>query len=259
MATTELRAIVERQLARIDESARTSLWKLRDQPHLQVATSAGGYWVRSTNPEVNLHELLRRTIPQATLFEMVDGGVDESPLLREVSKRLPSEVLPTLTWRAINEFTSLELPVVGYPGGSANSIAIELVPSSEFGPAAAVLCSLGDWCDFVTSQLQVRFQHCKFAVREDGMAFVVGSPVPSLRGIRYRVRNGIAIPAGWRWSPDVSAEVLRLRYGVTMDDLLLLSRNRSAEVINESDFCAATRASVRETLASLQSEEPTSE
>jgi hypothetical protein len=60
-------------------------------------------------------------------------------------------------------------------------------------------------------------------------------------------RQGIAIPAGWMWTPPVQAFVIHRAMGIPPDDFVLWQADGTLEIILASAFAHGTRSGVRAT------------
>ena len=74
---------------------------------------------------------------------------------------------------------------------------------------------------------------------------VRGEPLPPLPGQRWVDREGIAVPAGWRWSPPVEAAIVRAVFGLEPGDFALWQTDGTWQRIRAADFTPASRAAVR--------------
>ena len=81
---------------------------------------------------------------------------------------------------------------------------------------------------------------------------VRGTPLPPLPGERWVECEGIATPAGWRWSPAVEAAIVRAVFGLQPGDLALWQTDGTWQRVRAAEFTAASRAAVRATAEGLQ-------
>ena len=96
-----------------------------------------------------------------------------------------------------------------------------LVRSSRPEKASVLLTSIDRWEAYAVQAPQVRLDRWQFAVAEDGRVLVRGGPLPPLPGGRWVDRKGIAVPAGWQWSPPVEASTVRTVFSLEPGDLAL--------------------------------------
>ena len=86
----------------------------------------------------------------------------------------------------------------------------------------------------------------------DGRVAVCGQPLPPLPGQRWVEREGIAVPAGWHWSPPVEATVVRAVFGLQAGDFALWQTDGTWQRIRAADFLPAGRAAVRASAEGLR-------
>jgi hypothetical protein len=113
--------------------------------------------------------------------------------------------------------------------------------------ASVLLTSIDGWTAYAIQAPQVRLNRWQFAAAQDGRAIVRGDPLPPLPGERWVEREGIAVPAGWRWSPPVEAAIVRAVFGLEPGDLALWQTDGTWRRIRAADFAPASRAAVRAT------------
>ena len=167
--------------------------------------------------------------------------------LQPVASRLPNNRLPGGPWVSLPEWLALELPPAGLAGRSEQRTPMVLVRSSRPEKASVLLTSIDRWEAYAVQAPQVRLDRWQFAVAEDGRVLVRGGPLPPLPGGRWVDRKGIAVPAGWQWSPPVEASIVRTVFGLEPGDLALWQPDGTWQRIRAADFTPASRAAVRAT------------
>ena len=68
--------------------------------------------------------------------------------------------------------------------------------------------------------------------------------LPPLPGQRWVEQEGIAVPAGWTWTPAVEAALVRQVFGLAAGDVALWHADGAWERIAGDEFVRATRAAV---------------
>ncbi len=159
----------------------------------------------------------------------------------------PKNRLPGGPWVSLPKWLALELPPAGLAGRSEQRTPMVLVRSSRPETASVLLTSIDRWEAYAIQAPQVRLDRWQFAVAEDGRVVVRGEPLPPLPGERWVDREGIAVPAGWRWSPPVEAAIVRAVFGLEPGDLALWQTDGTWQRIRAADFMPASRAAVRAT------------
>ncbi|MCA8986621.1 MAG: hypothetical protein KDA78_03215 [Planctomycetaceae bacterium] len=249
MATTHNDIRIGSWLASLRPADLPAVWKLRDRTGLKMATAEGLYWLC---PDTDSHTL-QNSLPQAEWW-LVEQNHEGLPVLRSRRQLLPSRKLPELTWQSLQDLVPISLPAASYPGRCPAPVQIQLVRSSEYRPSSALMCSLDSWLVFVESNLKINFSHCQYAASSDGNVLVIGTPLPALLCQRFVLESGLAIQAGWRWSPQVTSKVIRERLDLESGQFAILFPDRPAEVIEPDQFVPATRQSVRRTLRQVTDE-----
>jgi hypothetical protein len=123
--------------------------------------------------------------------------------------------------------------------------AITLVPSARAAAASVLLTTLDRWEPYATEAPQVRLDRWQFAVADDGRVIVRGEPLPPLPGQRWVEREGIAVPAGWQWSPPVDAAIVRAVFRLEPGDFALWHTDGTWQRIRARDFVPASRSAAR--------------
>ena len=113
--------------------------------------------------------------------------------------------------------------------------------------ASLLLVRFDLWAAYAVEAPQIRLDRWRFAVAADGRAAVNGRPLPPLPGRRWVEREGIAVPAGWTWTPAVEVAILRELFGLAEGDVALWHEDGAWERIAAGEFVRATRVAVRET------------
>ena len=126
-------------------------------------------------------------------------------------------------------------------------------------------CSRGStfWAAYAVAAPQVRLDRWRFAVAGDGRVAVhcqfqsrqvtnLSYILPPLPGQRWVEQEGIAVPAGWTWSPAVETAILRQVFGLAAGDLALWHTDGTWERIAADEFVRSTRTAVRETGKNLE-------
>jgi len=213
---------------------------LRLEPGIDVCESADAIWLRGDALEQGLEQKLRE-LPGARRFRVLDDGQ-----LLAVGCHVPSGWIPDGPWTPLARWLGAEMPVPR-PGGRLDAtVPIKLCRSSDFREPSVLLTSMELWESCATCA-QVRLDRWRFAAAGDGRVVVQGQPLPSLPGQRLVEHDGIAVPAGWFWSPPVEPGVIWERMGFESGDLALWHVDGSWDRIPTGDFVRPTPAAIRAT------------
>lgn len=219
---------------------------LRLAPGIEVHLEAGRLWLRGGWRDAALEAGLR-ALPDAERFDVLP---DE--LIRPWNSLLPTGRLPEGPWASIGSWFQVELPVARLAGRGPRRVVVTPVPSSRFEQPNLLVVRDTEWARFATSAPRLRLDRLQFAASRDGRVIILGEPLPSLSGLRYRETARIAIPCGWAWPAGIDAATVRLALGFEASELALFSPTGSWERLAGDDFVRATRSAARD----LVSREP---
>jgi hypothetical protein len=79
------------------------------------------------------------------------------------------------------------------------------------------------------------------------MALIHGTPLPPVRGSRFVDHDGLAVPAGFHWSPAVEVTVVKKAFGIADKMVVLWREDGSLEEIADEQLVPVTRSAVRMT------------
>jgi hypothetical protein len=161
--------------------------------------------------------------------------------------RVPQGWLPQGPWTALLRWMGFELPPAVLAGRSEATAPLALVRSDRMEDASLLLARFDLWAAYAVTAPQVRLDRWRFAVAADGRVAVHGRPLPPLPGQCWVEREGIAVPAGWTWTPAVEAALVRQVFALAAGDVALWHADGAWERIAGEQFVRATRAAVRET------------
>jgi hypothetical protein len=198
-------------------------------------------WLRGETREADLDRRIR-SLPDA---EMFDIQLDEQ--LTRPGEAVPSARLPDGTWQAISLWFTLQLPRTGFAAAHNERVMLKLVRSSALTEANFLETAWKTWFDYAISAPQIRLNPVGFALGDADTVLVRGTPLPPIPGRRYTESQGIIIPTGWRFEPDVGAIVVRQVLALDDEELALFSEDGSFERLPQAAFVQATRSAVRAT------------
>lgn len=224
------------RLARANAAALASL---RLHSVIEVAEHGDGIWIRGASCDDGLEPLLR-SLPADARFVWGDGDV-----LRAHGSRIPSMRLPSLRWRPLSDWLQVTLPAVqaAFPGH--RRVSLQLVRTTEEQEINLLTTPLEQWRSYAMEAPEVRLSKLRFAVSSEGTAAIWGRPCPPISGLRWVERRGIAVPAGFSWSPRVSDEVVRRAFALDEGTVMLWHEDSRISRIREEQFVEATRPHIR--------------
>ena len=230
------------RLAREDAG---SLAGLRLLPRLEVAEAGTSLWLCGPPGDESL-DLKIAALPAEERFELI--GTKQ---LRLLNHRVPSGTLPTMSWQPLSDWLQVELPSPGLPGNQPSGISLRLLRSSIEHEPEILLTTLAEFEEFSTHAAQVRLDRLQFAADDQGRVLVRGTPLPPLPGKRFVLHGGVAVLAGFHWSPPVSVDVLCRRLGASNEALVLWHDDGTLTRFHAEQFVDATRSGVRQTAESM--------
>ncbi|MGA2258797.1 MAG: hypothetical protein ABSG53_29370 [Thermoguttaceae bacterium] len=223
-------------LGRADPAA---VGRLRQVADIEVCERPDQIWLRGPTLDEKLHRRIA-AVPGAQRFYVLPDGQ-----LQPVASQLPKDRLPSGPWVPLPKWLALGLPPAGLAGRSNKRTPMVLVRSAHSETTSVLLTTIDRWEAYAVQAPQLRLDCWHFAVADDGRVVVRGAPLPPLPGQRWVDREGIAVPAGWRWSPPVDAAIVRAAFGLEPSDFVLWQTDGTWQRIRAADFVPASRAAVR--------------
>lgn len=227
-------------------SARTAEWAARLAPGgvasldalrlcagIECCEHDGELWLRGADE-------MPRTVPWTWRYEIHDGT-----LLREPGHILPCGTLPAGEWRSLAEAFRLLVPLRSRAGIAPPPITLSLVRCGECHEPAMIEISARDWLAFAETAPAVRLAALRFARTDSGRVFIAGAPLPALPCARFTVREGIAVPAGFTWSPRVTAATVRSALRLEEAEMAVFFHGGTCLRIPARAWISASRAAAR--------------
>jgi hypothetical protein len=140
---------------------------------------------------------------------------------------------------------AVDLPPAALGGRLPGQIALRLEPSAEEERPNVLLTAAEAWLNYASEAAQVRLDRWTFALDAEGRAVVRGWPSPPIAGTHYVEQQGVAVQAGWRWTPRVDADIVRDALHLSTGDLALLHGDGTWDFIGGEHFVRATRSAIR--------------
>ena len=243
---------------RLDRRDVAAAGRLRQVAGVEVCEQADAVWFCGPQAGEELQWQLA-AVAGARRFSVLPDGQ-----LLPCGARVPQGRLPQGPWTALVRWMGCVLPPARLAGRSETLLSPALVRTDRVAEASLLLTRFDLWAAYALEAPQVRLDRWRFAVAADGRVVVheqaLSRPVanlsyglPPLPGDRWVEQEGIAVPAGWTWTPAVAAALLREVFGLAAGDVALWHVDGVWERIAADEFVRATRAAVRETLKNLVS------
>ncbi len=234
------------RLARADAVAVNAL---RLVPGLEVAEDDGDIWLRG-NSAVEEFEHTLQALPALERFEWLPPD-----RLRPIYSRLPTVLLPSLTWQPIGKWSQVALPTAALMVQEPIAVSLCLERSAEEKPANVLLTDFKEWMAFALQAAEIRLGRLKFAVSSQREVVIWGTPLPPIPGQPFVEVAGIAVRAGFCWRPAVSPQVLRQVFQAGEEALVLWRGDGSVSRLHPEQLLPASRRAVRATAMALENDE----
>ncbi len=223
---------------RIDRDDAATLGRIRCRPGIEVCDRPEGIWLRVSDISDELEADLR-ALPGTRYSVLHDGQ------LVEVGNLVPQGQLPDQAWVELKIWMSVSMKPAALGGVLSHKVDLQIVRNGIAREANVLVTDVATWQQYSLNAPQVRLDGWAFATNGESQVVVRGMPLPSVHGVRYVEQHGVAIEAGWAWSPPVDPDVLACVLDLEKDDLALLHADGSWDYVSADDFVRATRSAVR--------------
>jgi len=221
----------------------SALAKLHNLSGVEVGEANGLVWARGTGTDEDVARILA-SLPTSRFFEIVHRD-----RLRPRGRLLPTGRLPEVRWLTVSQWLSIRIPPAALPGELSRTAVLTLA----LGPGRSIdahevllLCGVEAFREFLLLGPLHRVRPLRFVVNDASSEVLVrGRPLPSVPGERYVLADGIATPAGYRWSPSVGASVVRSWLGLGDGAIALWRADGGISEIREDAFASASRRAGR--------------
>ncbi len=218
--------------------ATVGLGRLRGLSGIEVCELDGILWLHVRNITDDLDSAIRK-LPCTRFAVLADGQLVRS------GTRVPRGQLPDGPWTELADWMTLEMPPEASCGTVASQVEVRLVRGGSEREANVIVTNTSTWQEYASQAPRVRLDRLAFAINGDGGVVVRGTPLPPVTGKRFVERSGVAVEAGWTWTPSVDPNVLAALLRLDSDDLALLHVDQPWDHIHGDDFVRATRSAVR--------------
>jgi hypothetical protein len=140
---------------------------------------------------------------------------------------------------------TVELPLAALAGEPGSKASLAMVRCHVPKDSNVLWTIASAWHEWALSASQVRLRNLAFAATADSEVVVRGTPMPPIKGRRFVECDGVAVEAGWTWSPPLDAGVVREALELARNGLALLHSDGTWDHIPAEAFVHATRSAVR--------------
>lgn len=227
------------QVLRMERRYAPTLGRVRSRADLSIGETAEHLWVRieSSTDEPLDGDLL--SLPAVCFAVLEDGQLIERGL------RVPLGHLPAADWVSIAEWMTIRIEAPALAAQAPPPVRLQMEPSPDPQTTGVLVTSCEKWEQYVQTAPQIRLNPLSFAQNSDRQVVIRGTPLPPISGTYFVESDGVAVAAGWRWTPPVAANVVARLLQVAGEDLALLYADGTWERIGGEQFVPASRVAVR--------------
>ena len=215
-----------------------TLGPLRCRGEIEVCAQPEAVWLRGPSGDEAL-ELNLRALPGRRFDVLADNQ------LVAVGATVPLGYCPEGPWIALRKWMTLALPPAALSGTPGGMISLRLERGGPVREANVMLTQADAWRRYAADAPQVRLHALAFAMSDAAYVLVRGAPLPPIAGRRFVEQQGVAIPAGYTWSPALDNKVVRQSLRLETGDLAVVQADGSWDRVRGDDFVRATRSAVR--------------
>lgn len=231
---------------RLHPAALLAAGAVRLRGGIEACEAAGMVWLRGDDLSDELAYELRKLAADG-IFDVAAEGTLTRP-----GTILPEGKLPEAGWQPLDRWLALAPQPAALGAELPGRVALRLARAEQESPATLLLTSIEAWAAYAVGAPAVRLSVLTMAACADGRVIVRGMPLPPVRGTRFTLDEGIAIPCGFCVVPRVDAAVLKDRLGLAEGDIALFRPDGAYERIVAASFARATRGGARQTLAEVR-------
>ncbi len=217
------------------------LGKLRLINGLSILVDGTKVWLRGEYLDEDLNRRIR-SIPNAERFL-----IKADQQLVRPDETVPCAQLPDGSWQPLRSWQSVKLPVAGFAAQTDERVTLKLVRSSRPMLANLMQTSWERWHAYAITAPAVRLSRLGFAVSENAVVLIRGTPLPPIPGRLFFEDCGIIIPNGWQFDLNVESTVVRQVLKLNETEMALFSEDGTFERVPDTAFVKATRSAVRMT------------
>ncbi|CAM2940950.1 hypothetical protein DRF59_09025 [Chryseobacterium flavum] len=225
--------------AELPRNGEDFLGSIRDWKNIQLAGDDETIWLKGfTEEQISASEL--HQLPDLLVYEQRNG------LLFRKGALVPSKKMRTaLLWTPIHKALRLTFPASNQNYfGIEDKVHISLKESTEEQKGIALLSNLSEIKEGIAVLPKFKLEKIKWAVIGDKALFI-GSPLLSLPGKAYWLKDGHLLPAGFDFEFKNLSIFLQKKYNKDLDRWLLWDERGSYLTIKNTDLRQLSLSSFR--------------
>ncbi|WP_445431573.1 hypothetical protein [Chryseobacterium indoltheticum] len=225
--------------AELPKADEDFLGAIRDWKNVQIAMDEEVIWLKSFTDEQAASSEIQQ-LPNFILYELRDG------LLFRKDALVPSKKMRTaLLWTPIDKALKLTFPISNNNFfGIDEKVDVKLKPSEEEQPAMALLCSISEIKEAITTIPKFKLEKLDWIVIDDKTLFL-GTPLLSFPGKTFWLKDGHLLPTGFDFEFKNLSSLLQRKYNADQNQWLLWNENGSVLYLNKEDFRKMSVSSFR--------------
>ncbi len=223
----------------IQAAAYEQLSALRKWTHLEMGREGDVIWLKNFDYEqINSAAVLQ--IP------FVKRYIGKQGKLFPYNRLLPERDIPEISWKPISQDAALTLPKYNFNYfGLSEKIEVELLPSDQEKPTAALLTTLPDLTAYMTTAPAIRYQHLKWVLINYETVFLLGTPLLPIKGQSLWQNEAAFIPAGYDFEIPVLTRTLTRKLVGAENRIVVWDETGNYFFINQQDLNYLDLAAVR--------------
>ncbi|QQQ30219.1 hypothetical protein [Chryseobacterium indoltheticum] len=225
--------------AELPKADEDFLGAIRDWKNVQIAIDEEVIWLKGFTDEQAASSEIQQ-LPNFILYELRDG------LLFRKDALVPSKKMRTaLLWTPIDKALKLTFPISNNNFfGIDEKVDVKLKPSEEEQPAMALLCSISEIKEAITTIPKYKLEKLDWIVINDKALFM-GTPLLSFPGETFWLKDDHLLPTGFDFEFKNLSSLLQRKYNTDQNQWLLWNENGSVLYLNKEDFRKLSVSSFR--------------
>ena len=225
--------------AELPKADEDFLGAIRDWKNVKIAIDEEVIWLKGFTDEQAASSEIQQ-LPNFILYELRDG------LLFRKDALVPSKKMRTaLLWTPIDKALKLTFPISNNNFfGIDRKVDVKLKPSEEEQPAMALLCSISEIKDAITTIPKFKLEKLDWIIINDKALFL-GTPLLSFPGKTFWLKDDHLLPTGFGFEFENLSSLLQRKYNANQNQWFLWNENGSVLYLNKEDFRKMSVSSFR--------------